>query len=96
MIRRELLALISFPAKKQANMTSTDQDRWQRVKHRLRTELGEDVFSSWFARMRQGHAFKEIDGHQAFEEIRGVIVARAGGVLSREDYRALGAPPSSC
>jgi chromosomal replication initiator protein len=51
MIRRELLALISFPAKKQANMTSTDQDRWQRVKHRLRTELGEDVFSSWFARM---------------------------------------------
>ena len=53
-------------------------------------EAGWREFSSWFARMRQGHAFKEIDGHQAFEEIRGVIVARAGGVLSREDYRALG------
>ena len=32
-------------------MTSTDQDRWDRVKKRLRTEVGDDVFSSWFARM---------------------------------------------
>ena len=32
-------------------MTSTDQDCWQRVKNRLRAELGDDVFSSWFARM---------------------------------------------
>ena len=32
-------------------MTSTDQERWQRVKNRLRIELGEDVYSSWFARM---------------------------------------------
>ena len=32
-------------------MTSTDQERWQRVKSRLRVELGDDVFSSWFARM---------------------------------------------
>ena len=32
-------------------MTSTDQERWQRVKNRLRSELGEDVFTSWFARM---------------------------------------------
>jgi len=45
-------------------------------------------FAGWFARMRQ--AFKGIDAHQAFEEIRGVIAAAAGGVLSREDYRALG------
>jgi chromosomal replication initiator protein len=37
--------------KKQADMTSTDQERWQRVKNRLRIELGDDVFSSWFARM---------------------------------------------
>ena len=35
----------------QANMTSTDQQRWQKVKERLRVQLGEDVFSSWFARM---------------------------------------------
>jgi len=32
-------------------MTSTDQERWQQVKIRLRVELGEDVFSSWFARI---------------------------------------------
>jgi chromosomal replication initiator protein len=32
-------------------MTSTDQERWQRVKHQLRSELGEDIFSSWFGRM---------------------------------------------
>jgi hypothetical protein len=45
-------------------------------------------FSGWFSRMRQ--AFKEIDGHQAFEEIRGVIAAGANGILCRDDYRALG------
>ncbi len=32
-------------------MTSTEQERWDRVKKRLRTELGDDVFTSWFARM---------------------------------------------
>lgn len=45
-------------------------------------------FAGWFARMRQ--AFKAFDGHQVFEEIRGVIAAGAGGVLSRDDYRTLG------
>ena len=45
-------------------------------------------FAGWFSRMRQ--AFKDIDGHQAFEEIRGVIAAGANGILSREDYLALG------
>ncbi|MGH8236386.1 MAG: UvrD-helicase domain-containing protein, partial [Steroidobacteraceae bacterium] len=53
-------------------------------------EAGWREFSSWLARLRQGHAFKDVDGHQAFEEIRGVLAARAGGVLSREDYRTLG------
>jgi chromosomal replication initiator protein len=38
-----------FPQKQHAT-TSTDQDRWQRVKERLCFELGEAVFSSWFAR----------------------------------------------
>ena len=33
-------------------MTNTDQDRWSRVKGRLRAEVGEDIFSSWFARMQ--------------------------------------------
>jgi chromosomal replication initiator protein len=31
-------------------MTS-EQDRWSRVKGRLRTSVGEDVYTSWFARM---------------------------------------------
>lgn len=32
-------------------MISTNQDQWSRVKGRLRAEVGEDVFSSWFGRM---------------------------------------------
>src|SRR5579863_6802930 len=32
-------------------MTRSEQERWQRVKNQLRAELGEDVFSSWFARI---------------------------------------------
>jgi hypothetical protein len=51
-------------------------------------EAGWREFAGWFMRMRQ--AFKDIDAHQAFEEIRGVISAGAAGVLSREAYRALG------
>jgi chromosomal replication initiator protein len=38
-------------------MTSTDQERWTRVKERLRVEVGDDVYSSWFARM-------ELDGSE--------------------------------
>ncbi|MDA8254064.1 MAG: UvrD-helicase domain-containing protein [Betaproteobacteria bacterium] len=45
-------------------------------------------FAGWFARMRQ--TFRDIDAHQAFEEIRGVIAAAHDGVLSRAVYRALG------
>src|SRR5262252_9378910 len=36
-------------------MTTPEHDRWLRVKERLRTEVGEDIYSSWFARM-------ELDG----------------------------------
>src|SRR5271156_3857101 len=32
-------------------MTNIEQDRWSRVKGRLRTTVGEDVYTSWFARM---------------------------------------------
>ena len=32
-------------------MTNADQESWSRVRGRLRAELGEDVYSSWFARM---------------------------------------------
>ncbi|OGA71444.1 MAG: hypothetical protein A3G81_15765 [Betaproteobacteria bacterium RIFCSPLOWO2_12_FULL_65_14] len=45
-------------------------------------------FAGWFARVRQ--AFRDIDGHQAFEEIRGVIAASAAGILTREAYTRLG------
>jgi chromosomal replication initiator protein len=37
-------------------MTSMDLERWTRVKERLRAEVGDDVYSSWFARM-------ELDGN---------------------------------
>ena len=32
-------------------MTTLEQDRWSRVKSRLRSNVGEDVYTSWFARM---------------------------------------------
>src|ERR1700681_4145953 len=32
-------------------MTNTEQDRWSRVKGRLRSSVGEDVYTSLFARM---------------------------------------------
>jgi len=45
-------------------------------------------FSAWFSRVR--NAFKELDAHQAFEEIRGVITASAHGILTLEEYGNLG------
>ena len=33
------------------SISNEDQERWKRVKERLRAEVGDDVFSSWFARM---------------------------------------------
>jgi chromosomal replication initiator protein len=32
-------------------MSNADQESWSRVKERLRVEVGDDVYSSWFARM---------------------------------------------
>ncbi len=32
-------------------MPNADQEGWSRVKGRLRAEVGDDVYSSWFARM---------------------------------------------
>lgn len=65
---------------------------YQEFVESLRVPAGREArwrdFAAWFARMRQ--AFKGIDPHQAFEEIRGVLTAGAEGILSREDYRALG------
>jgi chromosomal replication initiator protein len=37
--------------KETGDMTSTDQLRWTRVRDRLRAEVGDDIYSSWFARM---------------------------------------------
>ncbi len=39
---------------------STDQERWQRVKNRLRSELGDDVFTSWFGRVELENTEKGI------------------------------------
>src|SRR3569623_1483770 len=32
-------------------MSNADQESWTRVKERLRADVGDDVYSSWFARM---------------------------------------------
>ena len=40
-------------------MMNTDQQRWQRVKEQLRSQLGEDIFSSWFGRMELEAVEKE-------------------------------------
>ncbi len=45
-------------------------------------------FFGWFQRVRQG--YKGIEAHQAFEEIRGVLSAHPEGILSQEQYLALG------
>jgi len=45
------LAVPPQPPRKTPAMTSTDLERWSRVKQRLRAEVGDDIFSSWFARM---------------------------------------------
>ncbi len=34
-----------------SQLSQADQDRWNRVKSRLRAEVGEDIFTSWFTRM---------------------------------------------
>ena len=39
-------------------MPSPDQERWSQVKGRLRAEIGDDIFLSWFARME----LERIDG----------------------------------
>ena len=49
-------------------------------------------FAGWMSRQRA--QFKDIDAHQAFEEIRGVIAAQATGILSAEAYRVLGVKQS--
>ena len=32
-------------------MPNADNESWLRVKERLRAEVGDDIYSSWFARM---------------------------------------------
>lgn len=39
------------PEKSSQEMSDIEQERWSRVKGRLRSTVGEDIYSSWFARM---------------------------------------------
>ena len=32
-------------------MSNVDQERWSKVQQRLKAEVGDDIYSSWFARM---------------------------------------------
>jgi hypothetical protein len=65
---------------------------YQEFLETLRVPKGQEAswkrFAAWFARQRL--AFPGLQAHQAFEEIRGVIVAAAEGVLDRATYRQLG------
>ncbi len=58
----------------------------------LRVPPGREVmwrdYAAWFHRQRQ--AFQGVDAHQAWEEMRGVIAADAGGMMSLESYLGLG------
>jgi chromosomal replication initiator protein len=44
-------AQVAQPHANQRPDHRSDQERWLRVKERLRAEVGEDIFTSWFARM---------------------------------------------
>jgi chromosomal replication initiator protein len=44
-------AMVENVVETAATSGALDELRWGRVKQRLRAELGEDIFSSWFARM---------------------------------------------
>ncbi len=44
-------AIVDRVDHQEMQMTSMDQERWLRVKDRLRIEVGEDIYMSWFARM---------------------------------------------
>ncbi len=44
-------AIVDTVDQHETKMTNTDQERWLRVKERLRVEVGEDIYFSWFARM---------------------------------------------
>ena len=50
--RRPIPTLPTTHEPRPAMQTNTsDKERWARVKQRLRAEVGDDVYSSWFARM---------------------------------------------
>ena len=43
--------LITLDRKTTMEMITPEQESWSRVKGRLRVEVGDDIYSSWFARM---------------------------------------------
>ena len=49
--RVQFTAIVDHVDHHEMKMTSMDQERWLRVKDRLRIEVGEDIYLSWFARM---------------------------------------------
>src|SRR5689334_3832942 len=58
LVRQRIAAIAPTPLnvkklnqKSREAMSNMEQDRWSRVKGRLRSSVGEDVYSSWFARM---------------------------------------------
>ena len=76
------------------------QEQWTRVKGRLRSSVGEDVHSSWFARMDLEGVQQQsvhlsvptkflrswIQAHQ--ETLNGICVAPSGRIIVRQDDHA--------
>ena len=66
-------------------MTDMEQDRWSRVKGRLRSSVGEDVYSSWFARMDlesvQPESVQAVGPDAVSQELDPGALRRAGSVL---------------
>jgi len=87
-------------------MTSMDLDRWTRVKDRLRAEVGDDVYASWFARMEldssEGDTVKLsvptrflkswIQSHYA-ERVAGLLAGRTAEFLTGRAHRPLRGDP---
>ena len=103
---RPLVLAIRVKTQETTNMTHPDQERWLRVKGRLRAEVGEDIFSSWFARMeleglddRDGPPVgadalpQELDPVALCRARAGVLARRAAESAPHRSRRALGRDP---
>ena len=87
-------------------MAGIEQEHWARVRIRLRAEVGDDIYTSWFARMDlegiEGETVKLsvptrflkswIGSHYA-EKVMSLLAGGTAGDFPHRDHRALGGHP---